>query len=405
MAEEDRSGELFLRKVEKQCSEGRCIVSIMAGIITNIRSTADCKMSKSPEIIESSYLLPQGKMKYVSPEQFMAQWRELTLRRDSEVNGDDEDDFDQENFLETEKAEVALHLSVLEHISFWFTIIGEFNDAKHIPVHMFSLALIQKYIQVIYAIDSFNHDDDSDIFGPSKFPSIDEYTEIYFPGASKDVSGNLFVRHEEFWHIRFGGIFKVIKDYKGMEVIDLVLANPGKPMHILDLQNLIFQQNMRANGGRNLGENTESESNQHSKNIYAEFAINKLSPRPRAKGIKLSALAKQAKELSNELGSACVQRKIEIIAELKSLAPEMADLGPPTDAEIMYKRIKGAVSKNLSDVKKYLKVVFPELHEHLNEYLYNFNYTPEKGVVWRTSSSMNMFLENISNRTINFIDE
>jgi hypothetical protein len=70
--------------------------------------------------------------------------------------------------------------------------------------------------------------------------SLEEFTDEQIAdmirAAAAEVSRNLFRREGEYWTVRYDGSVARLKDAKGLRLLALLLADPGREFHAVDLE-------------------------------------------------------------------------------------------------------------------------------------------------------------------------
>lgn len=345
----------------------------------------------------------KGRMDYISPDEHLELWSKLIYKDHLGENYLSQNEMNKSVYLEEE-----IYVSALSNITFWFTIISNFNGDNYISVQAFALELIKKYIHVLYAIDSYYMDDTECAGYRPKSPlSIEDYIEEKFPGASEAITGNIFIRCGDLWYIRFGSSFKMVKNYKGMEVVELLLANVGKSLEFAFIYLTIYPSHLAEEMGDSTSGTyspgtTEDEKYQYDKiareNVTSDDSMNAcdIIPPSKLNRLKISKLNKRIKMYQDQISTETIKNKAEINTKISKLYSEIITLEEDAGGTAAYKKVKDLIQKSVRDTLKYLKIAFPELHDHLKKYLKTSNhYNPKDNAVWHTKYTAKNFRNSI----------
>lgn len=367
-------------------------------------------MEDDISLVDAYSLVPNGVMKYVSPGSFETMFTKLVEKNLTPDIPCEDEGFDAN--LE------CLKIHVLAHISYWFEVVSDHSEEKYLHVHSFSLDMIKRYVHVLYLIASFEgttlvcsggkscldcHEYIDSCGNDVRELSEGEYLDIYFPGASTSVSGNIFMHSYGHWHIRFNGWFKFAKDTKGMHVLELLLSDPGRSMpypFINDVLNPVTSEFERVKyiGDCEFKEELSVDMSESGDVHNAHAGSRRNNIERWSKDKELLALGKEYESCTDK------SRKREIGDEIKRMQAIRERLEDVSQEELIYKKIYDGIAKNLRDTLRYIQNIFPELHSHLQESLRSSNcYAPKEKTCWHTRHNKNEFNRSMSGHAVNFI--
>lgn len=333
-------------------------------------------------------------MDYISPEEFRAIWEEQFSQDCNEVD-----------FIKGEK---EIKIALLAQISYWFSVIKKTRIPEHITIQSYALYLIRQYIAVQYDIYIFNSKKANE---PERLKlTYKEFVQKHYPVPSSTILGNIFMNCGDFWYIRYNDTCRLVKNYKGMEALELLLANPGNKLSLEEIHQYLYSGDIKNQVNSSSIENNydkishgtedsdESAEDLSEVQLAAEnsMTINAIKPPSRAKGSKISKINKRLKELQKEKSSVSPAEAIAIDREINDLYYEKLNLETHSLGEARYKKARDSQRKNMSDAKKYLQQLYPDFHEHLEKTIKQFNlYSPTEGVFWHTRFTAKQFKEAI----------
>jgi hypothetical protein len=199
---------------------------------------------------------PQSTFEFISPEEFSGRLAKLWKMENKDYTEDESCDADEDNDDDcpmgqanqrAEEEETTISLSILSHISFFFCVITHLSSRwsqNNLASQVQLLILIRQYIEVLYCIESRCFD--IDLYSPNELlffygtkdisnPTLDEYIDLHFPGASPSITGNILIRCGEFWFIRYNDALKMVKDKKGMDILEYLLSMSGRRIPFSEL--------------------------------------------------------------------------------------------------------------------------------------------------------------------------
>lgn len=352
-------------------------------------------MHRNPVVVDANMLLYKNTMEFVSPEEFYEEIYNLPNNVCS--YGEDK--------------EAGIQVSILSHISFLFCVLSNLSAQGNLNVLSGQgpiLILIKQYIEVLYSIECKYFSNET-----GQTLTLDKYIDAYFPGASTAIVGNIFKRSGEFWFVRYNNAFRMIKDKKGMDILEYLLSRPGNQIPFSELYIEIDKGNTEGQLSKTPYCDSEcfDEEDMETAKLFSEADISKdddlpthgITPPSKKKNLKIWKLKKQLKKLESKIQNANPQDKITIQKSISELYTTISTLEVETYGEACYKKIKNALTKNVSDAKKYLKEVFPEFYDHLDKSLKTSNhYSPSAAIIWNTRYTAPNFQQTISGRKVEF---
>ena len=325
----------------------------------------------------------------------------FTRLRDRIEAPNDSDDASAEFTIES----IRIRQAAIIQMSYWLEVISHHDNAENIDIHSFAIGLIRQYVEVLYEIDEY--EGNTYYFTPEQVKagdlsienghmSLAEYQEGLFPGGSKVLQGNIFIRIGGYWHIRFDGKLKVVKHSNGMSFIERVLSNPEKEFDFHDLSADV--EGTAPSEDQYDKETSNTEKGQYDK--WGDLSEDKPHPVKKSIGLKRWQLNKKAqvhvKEYESSRNS---EERLKALNDFKKATSKIDNLGEMTPAEQSYKRIKDRISRNIRYSRELLKHDFPELHEHLvNSLKTSVHYCPSPNVAWHTRFDRNPHMAGLIDR-------
>ncbi|HEV2717341.1 MAG TPA: hypothetical protein VGU64_18890 [Terriglobales bacterium] len=199
---------------------------------------------------------------------------------------------------------------------------------------------------------------------------------------------SLFLRHDDYWMIRYHGHTAFLKSMRGLCCLAVLLRNPGREFHVSELVNSLMQAPILASGVTARGRLRYA--GEHL--VAAGFSDTGPALDAQAKAeykCRLNDLRQELNEAQqfNDLGRG-VQAQDEIHAIAQHLACAVGlggrDRKTSSDAE----RARSAVNKRLREAIKRIREVIPPLGWHLatrikTGYFCSYNPHPDRPVTWK----------------------
>lgn len=205
------------------------------------------------------------------------------------------------------------------------------------------------------------------------------------PAPAEMTGENLFRREGEYWTIRYRGRVLHLKNMRGMEYIALLLGQPGKEIHSLDLSALAC----RASSAANLRESParlSKEDRLHVTRLGDAGPLLDAKSRARYRS-RLGALGREVEEaerLNDVLKAAAARREMEMLARELSAGARRG--GGPRLAGSYAERARINVRNNIAAALRAIRRHDEELWRHLYRGVRTGTYCayiPEAGVDWQ----------------------
>lgn len=336
---------------------------------------------------------------FVSPEELQSEWNRVVEA--------DSDYFDDNT---------ALEYTAIYQSKIWIKAIHSFHSIIHIDFQLFALNIINDYFKILYVMYPYLADKECECI-----PSYVDFINSHFTNLGPLVTSNYFIKHGEHWHIRFGNVTRTVNDYKGMKILETIFShsNSGhnKPLSFIGIyERFYLSQAIDDINQDEMDEHCDNDSSEIKKIFRLdkqlgnakeiELSMRKIAPNARSKKLQLHKINKEIKDLSLQIKDndfshrASLDNKINMLYYKKN----MIECTLRDDSE--YIKIKNIIYKNISDTKKYLKIVFPELYEHIAlSFKSSIEYVNNDATPWITTERYDDFGEIISAIYSNIIKE
>jgi hypothetical protein len=194
--------------------------------------------------------------------------------------------------------------------------------------------------------------------------------------SSATGRGCLFLRQQDYWIIRYHGVTAFLKATRGLHYLSVLLREPGRDFHVLELvphaMDTLGLAAVAANEGIRRG-------------VYVTIPV--LDAKAKA------ALKSRLDDLRQTLNEAerfhDLQRKTEAQNELQSIAEYLASaIGSKHRGSADAERARCAVTKSIKKATKKIADAIPSLGCHLaarikTGYFCSYNPHPDRRVIWK----------------------
>jgi hypothetical protein len=199
---------------------------------------------------------------------------------------------------------------------------------------------------------------------------------------------SLFVRHDDYWIIRYHGHTAFLKSTRGLCCLAVLLRNPGREFHVSELVGSLMQAPIPASGATARGRLRYAGEELVAAGFSDAGPVLDAQSKAQYKH-RLNDLRQELNQAErfNDLGRA-VKAQDEMHAIAQHLACAVGLGGRDRKTSSHAERARSAVNKRLREAIKRIREVIPPLGHHLTAriktgYFCSYNPHPDRPITWK----------------------